>query len=191
MGVAWGCAAWVDPILGSKANGYVHIRDGGASIKRLSRPGLTVVLADRWRGEIPWPTEARGLGLDVLRPEWGSLDRPTREFQAAQIPAGVMLSEFRALVGCGWPTLALWCEPRRTIVDSPQWPPTQIATRGFIELSRGFRTDEAVPRVLPLIPIWPGFAINTVFYAIVLWLLIPGPFALRRLIRRRRGLCFA
>ncbi|MHC4786375.1 MAG: hypothetical protein ACYTE6_10465 [Planctomycetota bacterium] len=37
--------------------------------------------------------------------------------------------------------------------------------------------------------LWPGFAFNTVFYAAILWLLIPGPFALRRLVRRRRGLC--
>ncbi|MDY7109254.1 MAG: hypothetical protein SYC29_11525, partial [Planctomycetota bacterium] len=45
------------------------------------------------------------------------------------------------------------------------------------------------PRVLPLRPMWPGFLINTLFYAAVLWLLIPGPFMLRRLIRRRRGRC--
>ncbi len=37
----------------------------------------------------------------------------------------------------------------------------------------------------------PRFATNTFFWAAVLWLLIPGPFALRRLIRRRRGLCAA
>ncbi len=44
-------------------------------------------------------------------------------------------------------------------------------------------------RLLPLRPTWPGFGINTLFYAAILWLLIPGPFALRRLIRSRRGLC--
>ncbi len=43
--------------------------------------------------------------------------------------------------------------------------------------------------VLPFHPIWPGFAFNTVFYAAFLWLLICGPFALRRLVRVRRGLC--
>ncbi len=42
---------------------------------------------------------------------------------------------------------------------------------------------------VPLLPIWPGFAINTLFYAVILWLAIPGPFALRRFIRVRRGLC--
>ena len=43
--------------------------------------------------------------------------------------------------------------------------------------------------VLPLRPIWPGFAINTLFYAVVVWLLSCGPFALRRILRVRRGLC--
>ena len=38
-------------------------------------------------------------------------------------------------------------------------------------------------------PLWPGFAVNTLFYAAILWLLIPGPFALRRFVRLRRGLC--
>ncbi len=44
-------------------------------------------------------------------------------------------------------------------------------------------------RRLPLTPLWPGIAINTVFYGAILWLLVPGPFALRRYVRRRRGRC--
>ncbi len=44
-------------------------------------------------------------------------------------------------------------------------------------------------RIIPYRPIWPGFAINTIFYAATFWLLIPGPFALRRFRRVRRGLC--
>ena len=44
-------------------------------------------------------------------------------------------------------------------------------------------------RALPLRPIWPGFAINTIFYGAILWPLIGGPFVLRRHIRRKRGLC--
>ncbi len=42
---------------------------------------------------------------------------------------------------------------------------------------------------LPTRIIWPGFVINTVFYAVVLWLLLAAPFALRRRLRRKRGLC--
>jgi len=44
-------------------------------------------------------------------------------------------------------------------------------------------------RVLPLRPIWPGFAINSLFYAAVLLAMFFAPFALRRMIRRRRGRC--
>ncbi len=51
----------------------------------------------------------------------------------------------------------------------------------------GLRSDYRAG--LPLRPVWSGFAVNTFFYAAVLWLLIPGPFVLRRLIRMKRGRC--
>jgi hypothetical protein len=46
-----------------------------------------------------------------------------------------------------------------------------------------------LPRQLPLRPIWPGFAINTLLYAGILWPLFAAPFALRRRRRIKRGLC--
>ncbi len=39
--------------------------------------------------------------------------------------------------------------------------------------------------ILPFGPVWPGFAVNTIFYAAILWL----PFVVRRWMRVRRGLC--
>ena len=42
---------------------------------------------------------------------------------------------------------------------------------------------------IPLRPIWPGFAINTLFYAAILWGLFAAPLALRRRRRIKRGLC--
>jgi len=44
-------------------------------------------------------------------------------------------------------------------------------------------------RALPLRPLLPGFAVNTLLYAAVLWVVFGGPFALRRMIRHRRGQC--
>ncbi len=44
-------------------------------------------------------------------------------------------------------------------------------------------------RFLPLRPIFPGFLINTLFYATTSWTLLVAPFATRRLIRTRRGRC--
>jgi hypothetical protein len=49
-------------------------------------------------------------------------------------------------------------------------------------------------RVLPLRPIWPGFAINTIFYAAIVWFLFFMPGAIRKLtggVRRKRGQCAA
>lgn len=45
------------------------------------------------------------------------------------------------------------------------------------------------PRLLPLRPLWPGFAINTMLYAATLWLFWTAPFALRRRRRIKRHLC--
>lgn len=42
--------------------------------------------------------------------------------------------------------------------------------------------------ILPTTPIWPGFAYNSLIYAALIWLL-PLPWTVRRLIRKRRSLC--
>ena len=42
---------------------------------------------------------------------------------------------------------------------------------------------------LPYGPLWPGFLLNTVFYATILWLLSSMPLVLRRWRRVKRGLC--
>ena len=42
---------------------------------------------------------------------------------------------------------------------------------------------------LPKRPIWSGMIINAPFYALLLWLLIPVPAAVRIMIRLKRGLC--
>jgi hypothetical protein len=44
-------------------------------------------------------------------------------------------------------------------------------------------------RILPLRPLWPGFAINTIFYAAVLALVFFVPRKVRRFVRVRRGRC--
>ena len=68
----------------------------------------------------------------------------------------------------------------------------------IVQVKPGLRAGIAIPRWIPwaqparrlaVRPLWPGFAVNTILYAAVPWLLIPGPFALRRFIRMKRGLC--
>ena len=43
--------------------------------------------------------------------------------------------------------------------------------------------------LLPLTPLWPAFALNTLLYATLTWLLSCALLALRRFRRIRRGLC--
>ena len=46
-------------------------------------------------------------------------------------------------------------------------------------------------RLLPLHPVPIAFLANTSVYAALLWLVTPGPFILRRAIRRKRGRCIS
>ena len=87
----------------------------------------------------------------------------------------------------GWPFVSLWCSYEEinsslvmTVVGGLD-PGLRRWTKGDWVFS--------YPRGLPLRPIWRHFPLNTLFYAAVLWLLIPGPFTLRRFLRVRRGLC--
>lgn len=50
---------------------------------------------------------------------------------------------------------------------------------------------QGAARRLPLVPLWPGFAANTVILAAGCWLAVAGTRAVRRSVRRRRGLCTA
>ncbi len=44
---------------------------------------------------------------------------------------------------------------------------------------------------LPTRPLLVGFAVDTLFYAVLLWAVGGGAFSLRRVLRKRRGLCVA
>ncbi len=77
----------------------------------------------------------------------------------------------------GWPARSMSGETWDAFVpgQQPKW-----SNRRAMFVVRAF---------IPLRPIWPGFAVNSIFYAAILWLLIPGPFVLRRFVRLKRGLC--
>ena len=51
------------------------------------------------------------------------------------------------------------------------------------------RTEWWGTRDFPLHPLWPGFAINTMFYAAILWLPFAALGRIRRRRRIKRGLC--
>lgn len=92
--------------------------------------------------------------------------------------------------GHGWPMLALMGS--MTFIFGPNG--STGYGNGLYEigpLSLGpFSTGPWYRRVLPLRPMWPGFAVNTVLYGFVLWLMVTLAFMLRNRRRIRRGLCW-
>ena len=147
--------------------------------------GVKAIVASRMKG-----MKASGLAFGThpreLLPAWSNLDSPTSRFASVRIDyanwssAMDRITEERSNLGCGWPLLVLWCDAE---YFEQRDPPLEVS--GALVWGNG----AADIRVLPLRLIWPGFIINTLFYGVMLWLLIPGPFVLRRLIRIKRGRC--
>ena len=70
-------------------------------------------------------------------------------------------------------------------------PPTTLIVRSDWAIPRYERVGSklTIATLFPLRPIWPGFAINTVFYAAMLFVLFFGFAQTRRAVRLRRGRC--
>ncbi|MHC5022458.1 MAG: hypothetical protein ACYTGG_00915 [Planctomycetota bacterium] len=133
------------------------------------------------------PMPPSELDPEAMIEPWSRLDRPSRELvQLARADPDGRHLEYRIVHGVGLPCRSMWCQAWLAV--GPVGAPEPLPVSGFIATSLP-RWQKMFQRVLPLRPLWPGFAVNTVFYAAMIWLLIPGPFVLRRVIRCRRGLC--
>jgi hypothetical protein len=189
IGVAWVCAAipqsdWYEDQVDKHINAEVPDVYDSMDGWRWERPSGVVVLVHHvsFRGDDP-PSETP---VEEWVPEW------SRAFYEEPLGSGedmIRIYGPRIAKGNGWPLISMGGAfgvtpevPRRVY----SWyaifldPPPSQPRPSFKVLGC---------RLLPFRPIWPGFAFNTVFYGVLLWLLIRGPYALRRLNRRRRGLC--
>ena len=179
VAVAWGFALILDRATfreeaPRRPDGFHRSARGWWYVSRYSKAGSTMVEAF-----FPQPIRRVTPAMPLLKPpSWANLDDISAD-NLPDFPEG----DERILEAHGWPLLALWCDYGLRRGDI-------IAVRGGIALV-GFEAPLRYSEVrsLPLRPIWPGFVVNTIFYAAILWLLIPGSFVLRRFVRRRRGLC--
>ena len=92
-----------------------------------------------------------------------------------------MYGRLRCMVSLGAPGPNFWAneaEAHQGLLVARPIPQGQYISDGFEPVC-----------VLPMRPIWPGFAINTLFYAAIVWGVFAAPFALRRRRRIKRGLC--
>ncbi len=168
VAVAWGCATWIVPL-----------KNDWAALQRQINAPLRSDYRRWWATHAPSgfqkePVVAvRVANVGVTRV---SLWKPV-----AYPPEGTLDHDLVRRIRAGLPLRA---------VEGAYWQAAGTPTAG---------TPKVIPDavvVLPanglkilLRPVWPGFAINTIFYVLILWMLTLGPFAMRRAIRRKRGLC--
>ncbi len=94
----------------------------------------------------------------------------------------------RILVISGWPCWSMSGERWQETLDGKD--PDPDTDRVWYEWSIRLRAEEEdPPRMIALRPVFLGFAINTIFYAGILWLLFAAPGFVRRRYRIKRGLC--
>ncbi|QOV92156.1 hypothetical protein [Humisphaera borealis] len=115
-----------------------------------------------------------------LLPSFGGLDA-----RSTAVSDGSANLERRIVVGYGWPMRSLWMVyPDSAIVPTPTYLNSYSTP-----------TASSVPKrsVLPLLPAWPGFVVNTLLYALILWAFYVIAVRPRRFIvevgRIRRGAC--
>jgi len=109
---------------------------------------------------------------------------------AFQMNFDVVLLELR--VDAGWPARAIMARVRESVEDAAQDFETHVrfATNphGGPAAHAGYLPAFQIPRALYR-PIFPGFIINTLFYAAMWFGIFFGVAALRRFIRKKRGRC--
>ncbi len=156
----WTRAAW--PVLVSEA----HIMNDAVEPEHVS---ITELL---WLVRPGWPAASMGVGAHYAELIEFHPPHPTmlvtyagfRRVEELAAPPALALSS----------GIELWAAPR------PQ-PATGNA--------KPIRYSPLDRFALPLLPLWPGFLINTLFYALLLLIAWRLPGVLRRAVRRRRGRC--
>jgi hypothetical protein len=168
IAVAWGLTMW-GPF-------------AGASSIRSQVPD-----ADEWLGQVPedWPAAPNRASSNVMFGR--SQLRRHAVLGRESVPEGEPFFFIQTANRSGLPMHALECGHRARIFGFGKSDSEHFNDAGEVPLQ--LVRKEYRGRRLPLRPLWPGFAINTLFYGGILWLLFAAPFALRRRRRMKRGLC--
>ena len=192
VAVAWGCAMTID-VSGRNSNGILVLRSiypdhsrkvGALLLRRWSKPGAVRIML--FYGRI---RPGSGIGVsgqpENLVPNWAQDQLMPWKNDSSYYPEEIRLQRLvrHQVDARGWPMYSVWCV----------WGGLVDPTEGGIRLPDRWTSQHdrksMDPTTLPLRPIWPGFAINTIFYAAILWLLTLGPFTARRVIRSKQGRC--
>ena len=203
VGVAWGCAMWVRFPYSESTTAVPTEAERGW----LERIGWRATPDTIWCIYEIKVDDLQGVGVVERAFSESQSGRPYETYDVRMLTK----LHFAVLTRAGWPLHSLagerWDVDADEAVYNPPWkaadagphylPNIRIGDGRIVGPMEHWHRSAVVvvgrgttaSRVLPLRPIWPDFAVNSLFYAALLWLLIPGPFALRRFIRVRRSLC--
>ena len=192
VGVAWSCGVW--SVGAQLYNIYFD----------LFEPTQVNPRDERWLRDNGWigrqdETLTAGYlrAFGYSRVEYFSI--PTAMFDPSKRSGSTgSYSAVVARTWCGWPLFSFcaeeWLDPETyerwlhgEIVRLPELYHYVGGIPVAVEVE--FGGPIKMERVLPLRPIWPSFAINTIFYAVLVWCVTLVPFTARRFIRNRRGHC--
>ena len=210
VAVAWACAMWIDIasaniVAAYERRGYPGESESCRAIC-LSRVGASQIVRhySRFSGQMisfgPQERElmtAMAYAMDFaakgpVEPlPMGNLDQWILEVKAAESETGSKGWRFAwALIDArGMPLRSMYSNHERA---SPPaiWQLRNDSSGVRLDVWTTLSTPLASPeKALPLGILWPDFAINTIFYAAVLWVLFAVPGAVRRRVRIKRGQC--
>ena len=198
VAVAWGCALWSPVVAGASMSPADDETRLWTERLRSDLSETPVDPREEFLGEVHmYARRDRGFGYEV-----------STVSQVVVLPTARMRWREQAMstIRAGWPSSALAGRRWERVSGFDRYvpvpligapppstrPPPSVTVQwqtGAMEWTRPESLGGASFRVFPFRPVWPGFALNTVFYAGVLWLLFAAPFALRRWRRIKRGLC--
>jgi hypothetical protein len=176
VAVAWGCVAWCSTNSVGPIDHQPVIDWFNANL-----PDST---ATRW--DVAICSQFSGRGLDTVWAAAAGLQNgddpsnPQRMVMAHRYRAGI---PYLSVEGEEWD---FW-----NVLQDGRPGPHSFVIRGLLASVQGgaLRAIKGYDSCYPYRPFLLGFAINTLFYGGILWLLFAAPFALRKWRRGRKGLC--
>ena len=119
----------------------------------------------------PYMRNTRSSGLGVLcETIWATNGYMERFIERDELMPAI--NSWRMNVSSGLPMFALSGVHWRAVDERSETSHTKLLQHGVFSIARG---PHEKPLVFPLHPIFPGFAINTIFYAAILWMLFAVP----------------
>ena len=108
-----------------------------------------------------------------------------------QVERHVFGGHWVRVVSWGWPRASLgvvWLRKEPITMDAEGMPYREGGVRGGLPLPTSMHNGPWVTR-LPIMPMWAGFAVNTLLYGAISGAVLFGPGMVKRASRRRRGAC--